>query len=136
MKIRKFNLYLADLSPRFGTEPGKTRPVVVLQTNLLNDGQHPSTIICPITTNVIRGAEILRVHLSKKGIGPSGSRPRAETRGLGVPVLTGTGLKKDSDILVDQIRAIDNRRFVKHLGELNPLDKAKLIENLKIILFE
>ncbi len=114
MKIRKFNLYLADLSPRFGTEPGKTRPVVVLQTNLLNDGQHPSTIICPITTNVIRGAEILRVHLSKKGM----------------------GLKKDSDILVDQIRAIDNRRFVTHLGELNPMDKTKLIENLKIILFE
>jgi mRNA interferase MazF len=114
MKIRKFNLYLADLSPRFRTEPGKTRPVVVLQTNLLNDGQHPSTIVCPITTNIIRGTEILRVHLSKKGM----------------------GLKKDSDILVDQIRAIDNRRFVKRLGELNPLDKTKLIENLKIILFE
>jgi len=114
MKVRKFNVYLADLSPRFGTEPGKTRPVVVLQTNLLNDAQHPSTIVCPITTQVVRGAEILRVHLSKKG----------------------TGLKKDSDILVDQIRSIDNRRFVKHLGELNPLNKAKLVENLKILLFE
>ena len=114
MKIRKFSIYLADLSPRFGTEPGKTRPVVVLQTNLLNDGLHPSTIVCPITTNVIHGAEILRVHLPKKG----------------------NNLKKDSDILVDQIRAIDNRRFVKHLGELNPMDKAKLIENLKILLFE
>ncbi len=114
MKIRKFNIYLADLSPRFGTEPGKKRPVVVLQTNLLNDSQHPSTIVCPVTTHVIREAEILRVHLSKKG----------------------TSLKKDSDILVDQIRAIDNRRFVKHLGELNPIDKVKLIENLKIILFE
>ncbi len=114
MKIRKFNIYLADLSPRFGTESGKTRPVVVLQTNLLNDGQHPSTIVCPITTQVVRGAEILRVHLSKKGM----------------------GLKKDSDILADQIRAIDNRRFVKHLGELNLIDKVKLIENLKILIFE
>ena len=114
MKIRRFNVYLADLSPRFGTEPGKTRPVVVIQTNLLNDEQHPSTIVCPITTQVIREAVILRVHLSKKGM----------------------GLKKDSDVLVDQIRAIDNRRFVKHLGELRSADKAKLIENLKIILFE
>jgi mRNA interferase MazF len=69
MKIRKFNIYLADLSPRFGTEPGKTRPVVVLQTNLLNDGLHPSTIVCPITTNVIHEADILRVHLSPKAIG-------------------------------------------------------------------
>ncbi len=114
MKIRKFNIYLADLSPRFGTEPGKTRPVVVLQTNLLNDSLHPSTIICPISTNVVHGAEILRVRLPKKE----------------------TGLRKDSDILVDQIRSIDNRRFVKHLGELGPIDKAKLIENLKILLFE
>lgn len=114
MKIRKFNIYLADLSPRFGTEPGKTRPVVVLQSNLLNDAPHPSTMICPISTNVIAGAEILRVHLPKKG----------------------TGLKKDSDILVDQIRAIDNRRFVKHFGELNPVHRAKLIENLKILLLE
>lgn len=135
MKIRKFNIYLADLSPRFGTEPGKTRagsiepahpmreprlgasvrgPVVVLQTNLLNDGLHPSTIVCPISTNVIHGAEILRVHLSSKA----------------------SGLKKDSDILVDQIRAIDNRRFVKHLGELNTFHKAKLMENLKILLLE
>ena len=114
MKIRKFNIYLADLSPRFGTEPGKTRPVVVLQTNLLNDGLHPSTIICPISTNVIHGAEILRVHLPQKE----------------------TSLRKDSDILIDQIRAIDNRRFVKHLGELNSIHKAKLIENLKILLLE
>jgi mRNA interferase MazF len=114
MKIRKFHLYLADLSPRFGTEPGKRRPVVVLQTNLLNDAQHPSTIICPVSTRVIQGSEILRVHVVKKG----------------------TRLKKDSDILVDQIRAIDNRRFVEHLGELNPDDKVKLIENLKVLLFE
>jgi mRNA interferase MazF len=114
MKIRKFNLYLADLSPRFGTEPGKTRPVVVLQTNLLNDSQHPSTIVCPISTNVIQGAEILRIRLSPKA----------------------SGLKKDSDILVDQIRAIDNRRFIKHLGELGSIHKAKLMENLKILLLE
>ena len=66
MKIRKFNIYLADLSPRFGTEPGKTRPVVVLQNNLLNDGLHPSTIVCPITTNVIPGAEITGSYSPKR----------------------------------------------------------------------
>jgi mRNA interferase MazF len=114
MKIRKFNIYLADLSPRFGTESGKTRPVMVIQTNLLNDGLHPSTIVCPISTNVIQGVDILRVHLSSKA----------------------GGLKKDSDILVDQIRAIDNRRFVRRLGELNSTHKSKLMENIKILLLE
>ena len=42
MTIKKFHLYLADLNPRMGTEPGKTRPVVVIQTDLLNP-THPST---------------------------------------------------------------------------------------------
>lgn len=114
MKIKKFNVYLADLNPRFGTEPGKTRPVVVLQTNLLNDAGHPSTVVCPITTQVVRGSDILRVHLSKAEV----------------------SLKKDSDILVDQIRAIDNRRFVRHLGELIQAHKQKLADNLKVLLFE
>jgi mRNA interferase MazF len=114
MRVKKFNLYLADLNPRFGTEPGKTRPVVVIQTNLLNDALHPSTIVCPVTTRVVPEADLLRVHLSKKE----------------------AALKKDSDILVDQIRAIDNRRLVRHLGELSPRHRQKLAENLKILLFE
>ncbi len=114
MRIRKFNIYLADLNPRFGTEPGKTRPVVVIQTNLLNDAQHPSTIVCPITTKPVSGADVLRVHLSKRGV----------------------NLHKDSDILVDQIRAIDNRRIIRLIGELTPRHKQALADNLKILLFE
>jgi len=113
MKINKFHLYLADLNPKFGSEPGKIRPVVVIQTDLLND-VHPSTIVCPITTQVIKKSSILRVHLSKKE----------------------TNLQKDSDILVDQIRAIDNSRFIKHIGELNKTHKEALLKNLKILLLE
>jgi len=113
MKIRKFHIYLADLSPRFGTESGKTRPVVVVQTNLLNEG-HPSTMVCPITTQIVPAASILRVHLSKKE----------------------NHLPKDSDILVDQVRAIDNARFLKKLGELTLTQRAQLIENLQILLLE
>lgn len=114
MKIRKFHIYLADLNPRIGTEPGKTRPVVVVQTDLLND-THPSTIVCPVTTQVVREAKWLRVHM-KKG--------------------SSSGLREDSDILVDQIRAIDNRRFLKHLGTLGQEEKLQLLENLKLVLLE
>ncbi|MBL7995124.1 type II toxin-antitoxin system PemK/MazF family toxin, partial [bacterium] len=49
MTIRKFHVYTANLNPRFGTESGKLRPVVVIQTDLLNP-IHPSTIVCPIST--------------------------------------------------------------------------------------
>jgi len=113
MKIKKFHVYLADLNPRFGTEPGKVRPVVVVQTDMLNH-IHPSTVILPISTNVIPDSSILRVHLSQKE----------------------TNLEKDSDIIVDQIRAVDNKRFIKHIGELSEGQKQKIIENLKIILLE
>ena len=111
LKIEKFHIYMADLNPRIGTEPGKVRPVVVIQTDLLNN-THPSTIICPLTTKVVKDAEILRVFIPKRE----------------------SGLREDSDILVDQIRSIDNRRFKSHAGKLAISTQAKLIENLKIIL--
>jgi len=113
MRVRKFHLYLADLNPRMGTEAGKVRPVVVIQTDLLND-THPSTLVCPVTTQVTEKADILRVHLSK-----------------GTP-----GLRKESDVLVDQVRAIDNRRFIRHLGQLTDRQKEALLENLQILLSE
>ena len=109
MKIKQFDIWLANLNPSRGTEPGKTRPVVVVQTDLLND-THLSTLICPITTNVQPEIELLRVHL-KKG-----------------------QLDKLSDILVDQIRAIDNTRFIEKIGQLTKDQKIKLRNNLRIVL--
>lgn len=109
MKIKQFDIWLADLNPARGTEPGKTRPVVIIQTNLLNDS-HLSTVICPITTNVQPEMEILRVHLE------------------------GGQLDELSDILIDQIRAIDNRRLLKQIGSLNKEQILKLKKNLLILL--
>lgn len=109
MKIKQYEIWLADLNPSRGTEPGKTRPVVIIQTNLLND-THPSTVIYPITTNVQIEVNLLRVHL-KKG-----------------------QLDKLSDVLVDQIRAIDNKRFIKKVGQLNKDQIIKIKDNIRIVL--
>ncbi len=110
-KIKQFDVWIADLNPQNGTEPGKIRPVVVVQTDLLN-GFHPSTLICPVTTNIFQKAEILRVNMSKNE----------------------AGLKQRSAILIDQFRAIDNKRLVKRLGRLNKNSREKLIDNLKVIM--
>ena len=109
MEIKQFDIWLADLNPAKGTEPGKTRPVVIIQTDLLND-THLSTIICPVTTNVKPEIELLRVHL-KKG-----------------------QLDKLSDVLVDQIRAIDNTRLLTKIGQLNKDQREKLKSNLRVVL--
>ena len=111
MEIRKWSVYRADLNPRFGTELGKTRSVVAVQTDLLNTN-HSSTIVCPLTTQIHPQSNVLRVHLSKGE----------------------AGLIEKSDIMVDQIRAIDNRRFVKRLGMIGRASKKKLTENIQIIL--
>ena len=112
MKIKQFEIWIADLNPKTGTESGKTRLVVIIQTNLLNRIPHPSTIICPITSKVVKSSEVLRVHL-KKG--------EAE-------------LREDCDIMVDQIRAIDNRRLIKKIGELPINEIQKVKSNIRICL--
>ena len=98
---RKGEVWTANLNPGNGTEPGKTRPVVILQNQILLDVDHPSTVIVPLTTQLIDGAEPLRLR-----------------------VLARDRLVHDSDILVDQIRAIDNKRLVD--GPLTSLSSEEL----------
>lgn len=112
MKIKQFEIWIADLNPQIGTETGKTRPVLTVQTNLLNKIPHPSTIICPLTTNVKKDVELLRIHL-KKG---------------------DANMLEDCDIMIDQLRAIDNKRLIKRIGDMpsNLIETVK--ENIRIVL--
>ncbi len=111
MTAKKYEVWLANLDPKFGTETGKTRPVLIVQTDALNK-IHPSTLICPITTNIQLESQILRVHL-KKG---------------------NAKVKDNCDVMIDQLRAIDNKRLIKKIGEL-PTDISKQVkENIKIVL--
>lgn len=111
MKAKQFEIWLADLNPQFGTETGKTRPVLIVQTDLLNR-VHPSTLICPITTNVKPESQILRVHLNKKTV----------------------KIKEDCDVMIDQLRAIGNKRLIKKIGLIPDNIAEKVKENLKIVL--
>jgi len=112
MRIKQFEIWIADLNPQVGTETGKSRPVIIIQTNLLNNVLHPSTLICPITTNVNSKVEILRVHLNKDM----------------------ANLNQDCDIMIDQLRAIDNKRLIKKMGKISSHLIDKIKENLSIIM--
>jgi len=111
MRAKQYEIWIADLNPTIGTEPGKIRPVMVVQTDPLNKF-HPSTLICPLTTNVQRTSEILRIHLEKGSC----------------------ELKEACDIMVDQMRAIDNKRLIKRVGIAPKETVIRLKESLKIIL--
>jgi mRNA interferase MazF len=96
MICRQFEIWVADLNPRMGTEAGKVRPVLVVQSNLLNKIPHLSTLVCPITTKIIGEENILRIPLAQGE----------------------ADVLQDCDIMLEQIRAIDNKRLIKKTGTL------------------
>jgi mRNA interferase MazF len=98
---KRGEIWLADLNPRRGTESGKTRPVIIVQAQALLDAEHPSTLVVPLTTQLVDAAEPLRIRIRASG-----------------------SLKKDSDALLDQVRAIDNRRLAQ--GPLSRLPPKQL----------
>ncbi|AWP22446.1 type II toxin-antitoxin system PemK/MazF family toxin [Acidiferrobacter sp. SPIII_3] len=87
---KRGSVWLANLNPGRGTEPGKIHPVLIVQSQALLDAEHPSTLVIPLTTRLTDNAEPLRLRLPAQG-----------------------RLKRDSDLLLDQLRAIDNRRLTE-----------------------
>lgn len=83
-------IWVAHLGPKSGKTPGKTRPVLLVQARALLVAGHPSTIVIPLTTNLFEDAEPLRIRIPAQG-----------------------NLRADSDLLIDQLRAIDNRLLVR-----------------------
>lgn len=109
-RIHHGGLYVAHLSPGRDTEPGKMRPVLVIQTDLLNSAGHPSTWIIPCTTR-LSGENLLRVSLP---------------RGL-------AGNPQDCELMIDQSRAIDNRRLKRQLGQLPRAVLTEVKEKLRLL---
>jgi len=110
MTISKGEIWLANLNPvKKNNEIGKVRPVLVYQNNDLNHNDYPTTIILPLSSDLINNVEPIRLRITKRD-----------------------KLKKDSDIVITQIRAIDNSRFVEKLAILNNDE----LEKIKELLFE
>lgn len=117
-KVQRGQLWEVDFEPQtYEQEPGKrSRPALVIQTNILNDAGHPTTIIIPCTTQVYRDAH-----------------------GDGYPLRIALGkldkMKDETDALIDQIRAISNQRFMgsKPIAELTRAHMKRVEDALKIL---
>ena len=86
--IKQGSIYLVNFNPSKGSEAGKVRPALVIQSDLLNQLDHPSTMVMPLTTHLSSCTNVLRFHISSR-----------------------EQLLQHSDAMLDQIRTIDNRRF-------------------------
>jgi mRNA interferase MazF len=106
------SIYLAKLYPSKGAEPGKIRPVLVLQTDLLNSTDHATVIIAPLTTNLIDETYPLRLRITKRD-----------------------KLSHNSDLLCDQLRAIDKNRLIPDkIALLNKEEMIKVELQVQILL--
>ena len=116
--IRRGQLWEVDFEPQtHKEEPGKRgRPALILQTDILNDAGHATTIVIPGTTQVYRDAQgdgyPLRVALGKLG-----------------------QLREETDLLIDQIRTVSNRRLVgtKPIALLSRAQLKRVEDALKVL---
>lgn len=101
--FRRGAIHLANFNPSKGTEAGKVRFCLIIQSDLLNDVGHPSTTVLPLTTRLIDDAAPLRF--------------RIESR---------EQLQAHSDVMIDQVRTIDNTRISS--DSLLALDSSEIVE--------
>ncbi len=103
---------MARLYPSKGHEPGKTRPVLVVQTDMLNHIGHTTVIIAPLTTQLTDNTYPLRYSIKKRD-----------------------KLTENSELLCDQIRAIDvNRLISEELAALTTKEMIEIEQQIQIIL--
>ncbi|MFB3813151.1 MAG: type II toxin-antitoxin system PemK/MazF family toxin [Terriglobales bacterium] len=105
-------VFMADLEPVEGSEQGGTRPVVVVSRDAINKFS-PVVVICSITK-----AE------NKKKIYPSHVKVQA---GAG-------GLKMDSIVVCEQVRAISKTRLKDQLGKFDRPTMTSIEAALRITL--
>ena len=118
LKVLRGQLWQVDFEPQsHKEEPGKRgRPALVIQTNILNDAGHATTIVIPGTTQIYRDAS-----------------------GDGYPLRIGLGkfgqLTAETDLLIDQIRTISNRRLMgdKPVAELSRPQLKRVEDALRIL---
>lgn len=97
MTPKRGEIWLADLDPTRGSEQAGFRPVLIFQNDLIN--RFTTTVLAiPLTTN-LRRAALPSSALIKKGEG---------------------GLAADSVALCHQMRALDQSRLQRKLGEITP----------------
>ena len=94
-KIKRGDIYYADLNPVIGSEQGGTRPVLIISNNIGNK-HSPTVIVAAITSR--NSKSHLPIHYNLSGV---------------------NGLPADSIVLLEQLRTIDKTRLKEKLTRLD-----------------
>ncbi|MDD3142511.1 MAG: type II toxin-antitoxin system PemK/MazF family toxin [Lachnospiraceae bacterium] len=111
-KIKRGDIYYADLNPVIGSEQGGKRPVLIISNDIGNK-HSPTVIIAAIT-----GEEHTKAKLPTHTI-----------------VKDCDFLDKNSIILLEQIRTLDKQRLKQYVGMLPDNTMARVDKALAISIF-
>ena len=109
--VKRGDVYIVELDPTRGSELKKTRPAVIIQ-NDVDNRYSPVTVIAPITSKF--DATLYPTEVPVKP--PEG------------------GLRVESVVLLNQLRAVDKGRLGRRLGTLKPSTMALVNDGLAMVL--
>jgi mRNA interferase MazF len=102
MAINRFEVYLINLDPTVGSEIKKTRPCLVVSPDEINHNIR-TVIVAPMTT-----------------------------KGQSYPTRVPCRFKgKDGQVVLDQIRTVDQSRLIRKLGRIDSKTAAAVLDVLQ-----
>jgi mRNA interferase MazF len=110
-RVKRGDVYIVELDPTRGSELKKTRPAVIIQ-NDVDNRYSPIAVIAPITSKFDSTLYPTEVLVKP----PEG------------------GLRAESVVLLNQLRAVDKSRLGRRLGSLKPTTMALVNDGLAIVL--
>ena len=105
-------MWWLDYGIPFGSEPGFRRPVIILQNDIFNNSNINTTIVIPLSTNLLLANVPGNIFLGKK-----------ESK-----------LGKDSVILLSQIGVVDKQRLIAKIAKMNSAIMEKIEKNIVFLL--
>ena len=105
-------LWWVDLGLPYGSEPPYRRPVLIVQNDFFNKSKINTTIIIPLTTNILY----------------------AEAPGNILIYKEESKLTKDSVIVISQIKVIDRTRLIEKISKVNKTIIKEVEDNLMFVL--
>lgn len=108
-KVKRGDIYYADLSPVVGSEQGGIRPVLIVQNDVGNR-YSPTVIAAAITSQVNKAKMPTHISLGARSF----------------------GLTKDSVVLMEQIRTLDKKRLREKMGTLDADNMRRIDQALAV----
>jgi mRNA interferase MazF len=105
-------IWWADYGVPYGSEPGFRRPVIILQNDFFNNSKINTTIVIPLSTNLILADVPGNILIEKND----------------------SKLEKESVILLSQIGVVDKQRLIEKVSKINRSIMEKIENNIIFIL--